>query len=376
LPRQELPPQKALGLFLGDSVRAQLAFPPHAVAAMDGYAVRHKQAQGAALPVAFLVQAGDMPRPLPEGTCARIFTGAVIPAGADAVVPQEEVRRQEKLVLFPQVIAPGANIRQRGEIFGQGEVILTPGTPLSPAAVALLAAAGVKKVLVVAKPRVFVLATGSELTAGTPRPGQIVDSNTPLLRALLAKEPAQWMGGKRVADRLQPLRQALEQACQRADVLITTGGVSVGDFDLLPRILEELGGQLLFHKVSMQPGKPILAAQIQGRWLLGLPGNPVSALVGFRLFARPLLRALAGEPQAFAEPWLSFPLAKGVANPGGRTQFLPSHLLGRAQGPTLEVLPWKGSHDLRAAAQATHLACLPPGFQGKEGEPLEALPLY
>ncbi len=374
-PTEIRPLAQAAGRYLAAAVRAELSFPPAPVAAMDGYAVRCSEAAGRGLPVALTVKAGDPPQVLPPATCARIFTGALVPEGADAVVAQEVVELAAGQVRFPAAIPKGANIRHRGEVFAEGGELLPPGTRLTAVPLALLAAAGLRRVPVVAEPRVGLLVTGSELTTAKPRPGQIVDSNTPMLQNLLAGEPVRRVRPQRVPDELPRLRQALSQALQEAQVVITTGGVSVGELDLLPQALAELGTEVLFHKVAMQPGKPILVARHGASWLVGLPGNSVSALVGFRLFARPLLRALAGDRQAFSGPWIPLPLAKAARNPGQRTQFRPARLCLTSNGVAVEVLPWKGSHDLRAAAFATHLAQLEPGVQEPPGALVPVLPL-
>ncbi|MCX7895243.1 MAG: molybdopterin molybdotransferase MoeA [Thermoanaerobaculum sp.] len=375
LPARRVPLGRAGGAFLAEDVAAGTAFPPAAVAAMDGYAVRAEEASKARLPVAFTVPAGTPPPPLPVGFCARIFTGGVLPAGADAVVPQEEVQLQEGQVDFPAHLAPGANIRQAGEVFAAGSTLLRAGTLLTPARVALLAAAGVRQVSVHAKPRVAVLATGSELVSRDARLGQIYDSNTPLLAVFLAQAGFPLVRRRRVSDRFGRLQAALQELARSAEVVVTTGGVSVGELDLVPQAVANLGGEVLFHGVSMQPGKPMLAARLGTRFLVGLPGNPLSVLVGFRLFLLPLLRALAGESQAFSFPWLPVPLAQAVVNKGGRWQFRPALLVATEEGPRVEVLPWKGSHDLVAGAQATVLARLAPQRAYRAGEVVPVLPL-
>jgi molybdopterin molybdotransferase len=371
----ELPPRQGAGLFLATPPVATLPFPPAAVSAMDGYAVRAAEARGQLLPVAFTVQAGDLPAPLPAGTCARIFTGAPLPRGADTVVIQEEVVVTGDRVEFPAQVPAGDNIRAGGEVFAPGAALLPAGTALGPVQHALLAAAGVAKVAVIRPPKVAVVVTGNELTPGRPRGGRIVDSNTPLLVGYVRREPAELLWQRRVGDELAPLQAAMEEAAARADLLLTTGGVSVGDFDLVPRVVAELGGEVLFHKVAMQPGKPVLAARLGKALVLGLPGNSVSVLVGYCLFGRPCLRRLAGDPEAFSLPWQMLPAAAAAHNRGNRVQFRPARGVREAAAPGVEVLPWKGSHDLLTAARATHLARLEPGTVVAPGTPLPTLAL-
>lgn len=376
LPTRAVSLSRAAGHVLAQEVRARVSFPPAPVAAMDGYAVRLPEACGQALPMLFTVAAGDDPPPLPAGGCARIFTGAVVPEGATAVVAQEDVGLVGEQVRFPPKISPGDNIRQKGEVFAQGVVLAEPGVVLTPAHLALLAAAGKKRLLVHPRPRVAVVATGSELADEKLTRGKIFDSNTPMLESFLLLSGFAVAAKARVPDQLDELQKTLTSLLAHADVVITTGGVSVGDLDLLPQAVQELGGEVIFHKVAMQPGKPVLAARVGERFILGLPGNPVSALVGFRLFALPLLRALAGFAQAFHEPWTPLPLAGPVSNRGQRVQFRPARELPSETGKAVEVLPWKGSHDLKAAAQATHLARLDAGFAGQAGDRVLAVELY
>lgn len=376
LPPRRTATVRAAGHVLAEGVAARVPFPPAPVAAMDGYAVRAAEARGAVLPVALTVAAGDDPPPLPEASCARIFTGAVVPEGGDAVVAQEEVVLQGDGVRFPPDIPVGDNIRRQGEVFARGEPLAQAGEVLIPSRVALLAAAGVQRVVVHPWPRVAVVATGSELAEKKLSRGKIFDSNTPMLESFLLLSGFPVAAKARVPDQLDGLEKTLSGLLEQVEVVITTGGVSVGDLDLLPQAVQELGGKVIFHKVAMQPGKPVLAAKVGERFILGLPGNPVSALVGFRLFALPLLRALAGFAGAFHEPWTPLPLAAPVTNRGQRVQFRPARELPSETGQAVEVLPWKGSHDLKAAAQATHLARLDAGFSGQAGEPVLAVELY
>jgi len=363
-----LPLRQAVGSCLAAPARARLASPPQAVAAMDGYAVRIAEAQGRELPVVFTVKAGELPPALPPGGCARIFTGAPVPEGADTVVAQEEVSPTAGGVRFPETLKLGDNVRPKGEVFAPEDELLAAGTRLGPVQRALLAAAGVTEVQVVRKPQVALVVTGSELASSRPKAGEIVDSNTPMLRGLFQGEPARLCRTLRVADEALKLRDALEQTAATADLVVTTGGVSVGDFDLVPQVVQKLGGQVLFHKVAMQPGKPVLAARLGKTLLVGLPGNAVSALVGYCLFVRPCLRRLAGEREAFTLPWLQLPAAACAKNPGKRVQFRPARLVSSQGRWVVEVVAWKGSHDLAAAAHATHLARLEPETTLAPGE--------
>ncbi len=304
LPYAETSLATALGLRLAADAHADVEMPPADVSAMDGYAARASDlAAGAPLPVAFAVSAGEAAPPLPAGAAARIFTGAMLPAGSDTVVQQEvaEVRPDGRVVL--PALPVGTNVRPRGEVFVVGSRVAAVGELVTPGRVGLLAAAGAARLTVIPRPRVAVVLTGNELVGvgSRPRPGQIRDSNGAMLAALAAEAGLAVTAMDTVGDELEATSAALARAAAGADLVVTTGGVSVGDRDLVPAAIGRLGGETVLHKVAMQPGKPILVARLGDAWLVGLPGNPVSALVGWRMFVRPLAEALAGDGAAFAE---------------------------------------------------------------------------
>lgn len=241
----EVPLALSLGCRLAAAPKADTDLPPFDLAAMDGYAVRAAEfAGGMSVPIAFVVPAGAAAAPLPEGTAARIFTGAVVPLGADTVVPQEEAEVLTDGLVRLTRLPQGSNVRRRGEIFTTGVVLGEAGEHLSPARLAVLAAGGVVTVKVIPRPRVAVLVTGAELVdSGTlPGPGQVRDSNGPLLAAL-AEEAKLEVSAEHVGDELAVLCGRLEAAASKTDLVVTSGGVSVGDFDLVPRAIEELGGR-------------------------------------------------------------------------------------------------------------------------------------
>ncbi|HHQ49421.1 MAG TPA: molybdopterin molybdenumtransferase MoeA, partial [Acidobacteria bacterium] len=322
LPPRSLPLAEALGRRLAASPLADVDLPPADVSAMDGYAARSGDLRdGTALAVAFEIPAGTVPPPLPPGAAARIFTGAPLPEGADTVVEQERARPAgDRAVLLPPV-PPWTNVRRRGELFAAGEALARPGDRVTPQRLALLAAGGAPTVEVIPRPRVAVLTTGSELAAAgeRPGPGRIRDSNGPLLDALVRSAGLAPPERDHALDERPVLRAALQHLLDRADLVITTGGVSVGDYDLVPAVVEELGGATIFHRVAQKPGKPVLAARLGSTWLIGLPGNPLAVVVGWRLYALPLLRALAGDPAPFEEDLLEARLTGPARNRGRRT---------------------------------------------------------
>ncbi len=366
----------ALGCRLAASPHAAVDYPAADVSAMDGYAVRGAQLPGE-FGVAFTASAGHPPSALPAGAAARIFTGAPLPVGADTVVVQEVAETLEGGRVRLPATAPGANVRRQGEVFAGGTAIAAAAEVLTPARLALLAAAGVADVVVTPRPRLGLLVTGDELTPlGQPLAfGHLYDSNGPMLAALAAEAHLEVTAVHRVGDEPVALRQALAGLAGHCDLLLTSGGVSQGERDLLPHLLPELGAELAFHKVAMQPTKPILVARLQNTWVVGLPGNPVSALVGWRLFARPLAEALAGDRRAFAERPLAATLAAPLASPAKRLLLRPARVAWTGTRWEVEVIPWQGSHDLAAAAPATALARLERGQGAAAGEVVAAYPL-
>jgi len=377
LPPAEMELAAAVGHRMAVPLRSDVDLPPGDVSSMDGYAVRHADLRaGRPLPVVFEVAAGVVAEKLPPGCAARIFTGALLPVGADTVVPQEQSLRAESGSVVLEPLAAGSYVRVRGEVLAAGEPVATAGDVVTPQGVALLAAAGAHHVQVVPRPRLAVVITGSEVVPPTERPdaGQIRDSNGPTLDALawaarLAPPTHFW-----AADDLAGLSATLGEAAAGADLVLTSGGVSVGDYDLVPDAVAELGGHVLFHRVAVKPGKPVLAARLGDGWLLGLPGNPVSVLASWWMFARPLAAALAGDGSAFDEEPRRAALLGPVANRGERTVLRPA-VLGPGDPPTVRVLEWKGSHDLRSAAAANAFARIEGGCAHRAGDLVPCYPL-
>lgn len=307
LPSVEVPLVEAHGRVLTADMAARRTQPPDAVSSMDGYAVNAADAATApvTLTVAGEVAAGrPFPRPLRRGEAARIFTGGVVPDGADAVIVQEQATRQGDSVTFSRPSAPGKNIRPKGLDFSQGDILFTKGYRLSSRDLALIAAMNHPVAPVHRRPKVAIFATGDELVppGSQPGPGQIVYSNGFALMALLRSEGAEVVDLGIVADRQQDTVAAVRRARGLdADVLITTGGASVGDYDLVQDALKAEGMALSFWRIAMRPGRPLMNGRLAGMHVLGLPGNPVSSYVCALLFAVPLLRRLQGRADTEAE---------------------------------------------------------------------------
>lgn len=365
-----VPLEQADGRVLAAPLLAGLDLPPWDNSAMDGYALRLADWQGEPLPVSQRILAGDAPQALQPGTCARIFTGAPLPAGADCVEMQENTEvLDDGRVRFLQALRLGRNIRPRGQEARAGEVILAAGTRLGPVELALAASLGVETLSVRRRPRVALLSTGDELVEpGQPLgPGQIYNSNRRLLAAWLRRLGCEVHDAGILADDLQATRAALA-GLTSVDLILSTGGVSVGEADFLGQALRE-AGELALWKLAIKPGKPLTCGHHQGVPVLGLPGNPASTLVTFGLLARPyLLRRLGVEA---IEP-LGFEVPAGFAWPraGGRREYLRARL---EQGRAVPH-PNQSSGVLRSAAWADGLVEVREERTLAEGEPVRFIP--
>ena len=318
------------GRYLAGDVAARLTLPPADVSAMDGYALRF-----AGLPGPFRIAqeaAAGRPatRPLGAGEAARIFTGAILPEGADTVAMQEDASVADGLVRIADSgpAAEGTNVRRKGFDIKAGQLLLQAGALLGPARLGLLAAAGHGRLAVHRRPKVALISTGDELLPpGTaPGPGQIIDANGLMLAALLRRAGATVECFGPIPDRMAPLRVAIERA-RGADLVVTIGGASVGDHDLVKPALVEAGGEIAFWKVAIRPGKPLLAGRIGRVPVVGLPGNPASAFICARVFLWPLLRHLAGSAAPLDETETAAAGSDLAAN-GPRRHYLRAQLSG------------------------------------------------
>lgn len=376
-----LPPQRydlasLAGLALAEEIVAEADIPPFPAATMDGYALR---AADGDRPRRVLGEreAGDATdTPLAAGDCLRIMTGAPLPVGADAVLPVEETRESEGMMIPARAARPGENVRRAGDDIAAGTRVLPAGASLGPAEIGLLASLNRASALAHPRPRVAILATGSELAApGAPLgPAQIPDSNSPALAAAVRLAGAEVALAQRVADREDALRAALHAALQQADLVLTCGGVSMGTRDLVKPLLEELG-TVHFGRVAIKPGKPLTYATIQGVHLLGLPGNPVSSLVMCELFARPLLRLLAGQ-RAYRRPRVAATLRQRLRHEPDRLEFQRARLTWVGARWEADTTGSQISSRLLSLTGANALLCLPQGRGDFEaGEAVEAIRL-
>ncbi|MNK95013.1 Molybdopterin molybdenumtransferase [compost metagenome] len=368
---EALPLSAARQRVLANDLLATLDLPPWPNSAMDGYALNVDDWDGAPLVVSQQVFAGQAPEALAPGTCARIFTGAPVPSGANAVEMQENTEALEDgRIRFHQPLTVGSNIRPQGQENRAGDVLLRAGKRLRPFELAVAAAQGCTHVQVVRRPRVALLSTGNELVEpGTPlKPGSIYNSNRTLLSHWLSALGCDVIDAGVLPDELRQTRLQLEQLQHAADLILTTGGVSAGNADCLGQVLRECGKPVLW-KLSIKPGKPLTVGHFGSVPVIGLPGNPTSALVTFGLLARPYLLRIQGVEDV--EP-LSFPVSVGFAWPkaGSRREYLRVKLqAGRA-----ELYPNQSSGVLLGASWADGLLEIPEDCTLQVGDTARFIP--
>ena len=363
--------EAADGRVLAEPLVAGLDLPPWPNSAMDGYALRLADWTGEPLAVSQRIFAGQAPAPLQPGTCARIFTGAPLPEGADCVEMQENAEvLADGRVRFTEALRPRRNIREQGHEFRRGETVLAVGTRLGPIELGLAASLGAAELPVRRRPRVALLSAGDELVEpGRPLgPGQIYNSNRTLLKAWLERTGCAVTDAGILPDDLELTRARLGEL-DAVDLILSTGGVSVGEADFLGQVLRE-AGELALWKLAIKPGKPLTVGHFRGVPVIGLPGNPAATLVTFALLVRPYLLRRLGvaevEPLAFAVP-AGFAWSK----PGERRQYLRARMdQGRAMSH-----PDQSSAVLRSAAWAEGLVEVREGATLAEGDPVRFIPL-
>jgi molybdopterin molybdotransferase len=385
--REVVPLSEAMGRILTAALPSPLDFPHWDNSAMDGYAVRFEDVQGAttATPITLTVieeiPAGKPPqRPVLPGQAARILTGSMMPDGADTIVIQENTQHQEGQVTVLEAPKPKDFVRHRASFHRAGESLLSAGTVLKGPEIAVLAAAQCPFVPVYRRPRVAILSTGDELvTPDRPlQPGQIVDSNQYALAALVQQAGAEAIALGIVPDQPEALRLAISTAIAQADIVLSSGGVSVGDYDYVDRILTELGATLQIRAVAVKPGKPLTVATIaepSPTLYFGLPGNPVSALVSFWRFVEPALRKLSGRSQGWSPMFVTARSRQDLRAGGKRETYLWGQLHPTETG--FEFSLAGGSHssgNLINLAGTNALGVLPVGItQIEAGNPVRVM---
>ena len=360
----------AAGYVLAGSVSADRDLPPHDRSAMDGFAVRAEDLPSSSgLRVIGEVAAGSPERPeVVRGTCARIFTGANVPPGADTVVPVENASEPEPgHVRFEAKVRAGANILRQGENAGAGEVILVAGQPLSSMGLAACASVGLARVQVAGKPRIVVITTGRELLPPEATAGahQERDSNQAMIRSALTEAGFVEVTCQRVPDDRDAIEATLRRALDGAHAVVFSGGVSVGAYDFVPAAVASIGARVLVHGVAIRPGKPFLFALAPGGLaIFGLPGNPLSAATALHEFVLPALRRMSGLDEHGCRPLVRARLCEPVTNTPGRQRYLLATLRWGQGGPEVVPVASQSSADLVAGARADGVIVVPADARG------------
>jgi molybdopterin molybdotransferase len=367
----------ALGFVLAQEIKTDREYPPFDRSTRDGYAVRSADVPaGAKLRCTGEIKAGDtVAQHLAPGTCVQIMTGAAVPPGADAVIMLEHTHREGDTVSFQRAAQRGQNIVPRGSETSAGQIILTPGARLGYAELALAAQVGATELLCAARPRVAILSTGDEVVSVQETPGafQIRNSNSVSLAAQVTLAGGEPVLLGNAADRVDDLRAKIACGLQE-DVLVLSGGVSMGKYDLVESVLKELGAEFYFDAVAIRPGKPAVFGRCGNTFVFGLPGNPVSTMVTFELFAIPALDLLSGaEPRPL--PLLEARLTEALNERSGLTHFLPARVEWHDAKPQVKALRWQGSGDISALTQANCFVVVPAEKEKiAAGETVSVLP--
>ncbi len=356
------------GRVVAQEIQADRDLPPFPRATRDGFAVRASDV--ATVPaqlkaVAEIAAGQDVSNVVVgRGECAEIMTGAAVPSGADAVVMVEYTERTDNEITVQRSVESGENIVPRGAEAREGQVLLQTGARLTPAAIAIAASVGLSELVVFKQPRVAILSTGDELVdvPAHPEPHQIRNSNSYSLAAQVIRAGSIPVPLPIAPDDEPILKHLIEQGLS-SDLLLLTGGVSMGKYDLVEKVLSQFGADFLFTGVQIQPGKPAVFGRVkwngETKYFFGLPGNPVSTMVTFELFARPVIEALSGTtPQPLR--YTQAKLKKEIKTKTGLTRFLPAEVTGKFGSLEVQLVQWHGSGDMVATARANCLAVIPP----------------
>src|SRR5229473_8301035 len=351
----------ALGFVLAKEVKTDREYPPFHRSTRDGYAVHAAEVPaGATLRCVAEIKAGDtVTQPLAPGACVQIMTGAAVPDGADAVVMIEHTNRDGDSVRFECAAQPGQNIVRRGSEAKRGETILSSGMRLGYAELALAAQVGATQLRCASKPRVAILSTGDEVVSVDQQPGafQIRNSNSVSLAAQVRIAGGEPILLGNAADHVEDLRAKIERGLKE-DVLVLSGGVSMGKYDLVETVLKDLGAEFYFDSVAIRPGKPAVFGKCGDTFVFGLPGNPVSTMVTFELFVVPAVDLLGGAPARHL-PLVEARLGAPLKEKQGLAHFLPARVEWRGITPEVKALPWQGSGDVAALARANCFLVVP-----------------
>ncbi len=370
----------ANGRVLAQDIVADRNLPPFPRATRDGFAVR---AEDVTTTPARLINVGEIKAGMDvggidvgQGQCVEIMTGAAVPRTANAVVMVEHTVCEHEHVEVQRAIVAGENIVPAGAEAKAGEKLMVTSARVTPSVIAAAASVGLQRLRVFRRPRVAILATGDEIVdvGGSPAAHQIRNSNTWSLAAQVRQAGGDPVPLPVAPDQEKQLRALIEQGLE-ADLLLMTGGVSMGKYDLVKIVLRELGAEFIFTGAQIQPGKPVVFGRVRDRYFFGLPGNPVSTMVTFELFVRPILDALSGAAPSSLR-FLQARLKSDVRTKTGLTRFLPGQLSGEFANVEVELVRWQGSGDIVATARANCYAVIPPDRELiKTGEMISVLPV-
>ncbi len=363
----EIPLTEAHRLILAEDITSPVNLPYFTNSAMDGYAVESKYTKDAnegdpvSLKVLGVIRAGDYPNfVLGDKEAAKIMTGAPLPKGADSVVMVEYTEEESGFVKVKKGVRPGENVRYEGEEIKKGEIALEKGTELNPASVGFIAGLGIKKVKVYRKPRVTFLVTGGEVVGLDEelKPGKIRDTNSITLSLVLSDGKVEPLSLGRAKDELPDLKEKMKRGLDWSDVLIVTGGVSVGDYDYVKDALENLGAEGIFWRVAQRPGGPMFFGKCGDTLIFGLPGNPASSLVCFYEYVRPSLHKMMGKKYVFLTE-IEATLLEEVKKKPGKTHFLRGYLQKEGNSFYVKSSGTQGSHILKSFALSNCLIVAP-----------------
>lgn len=348
--------ENASGMYLAEDIFSPNDIPFFNNSAMDGYAIRWQEGQNRrTLRSQSKIKAGDMQElVLGENEAIRIFTGAPVPTGADTIIPQEWVKIEEGQLIFdPEKFRKGANFRGKGAQNGSGDLIAKKGSHISPGMIGLLASVGINQISVHAAPTVGIILTGDELEEiGNPLGfGKVYDANGPVIKSYLQKLGVTEIQIGKAIDEPEKLQEKINEYLARYDVLILSGGISVGDYDYVKEGLRKAGVKELFYKIKQKPGKPLFVGQKEGQWIFALPGNPASTLTCFNQYVKPCIEAWLGRTEVW-KPSGSFPLADNFEKNGSLTFFLKAKL----ENGEVTVLPGQESFNLISYGSANCIA--------------------
>jgi molybdopterin molybdotransferase len=369
----------SLGYVIAEDVLSDIDMPPFDKSAMDGYAVRAGDLQNvpAKLEVIEEIAAGSVPgKALASGQCAAIMTGAMTPEGADTVVMIEDTRKDDDTgaVMIEKSVPKGENICRKGEDIRKGQTVIFTGQKIMPQHIGILASVGKTRVKVVRKPKFRIFTTGAEIVeAGqTPSAGQIRNSNGWSLSAQVTQAGYEANYSGIVSDKLDALTNAISQAGPD-DIILLSGGVSMGQYDLVPQAVEDAGAEIIFHKILIKPGKPVLFAKLGDKLIFGVPGNPVSTLIGFETLILPAARKMAGEKNYF-KPKVTARLVKDIKTKPGRLKLRHAKITYSDGEFQAEVVSTHGSADLLSTCASNGMVIIQPDTQSmKAGEKVEVI---